>query len=485
MIKKQRKMALANRRELYLPARFAWEERQVTGSMDGSVKNMTEGNSYRLILEFAIPVFLSQLFQQFYNTADTLIVGKFLGTEALAAVSSSGTLIFLMISFFVGTSMGAGVVISRYFGAGEYGRVSKAVHNTVALGLACGAFLTVAGVIFTPTFLRWMDTDPDVLPQAVEYFRFYFLGALAVVEYNNCKSIMNALGDSKRPLYYLIFSSILNIVLDLLFIGVFRWGVWSAAVATTVSQAASMVLCLIHLGKKGTIYQLQLSKLRFEGRILKEIIYYGLPSGVQNSVIALANVIVQTNINSFGKLATAAYGTYAKIEGFAFLPINSFTMALTTFTSQNLGARKYDRAKQGSRFGIATSVILAELIGIGIFLAAPWLMKLFTEDPEVIAIGVRQARTEALFYCLLAFSHAVAAVCRGAGKAFVPMGVMLAVWCVLRIAYITIVMGISHELVYIYWAYPLTWGISSVIFSLYYHFSDWLHGFERQEKKAA
>ena len=452
--------------------------------MNGNVKDMTVGNSYRLILEFAFPVFLSQLFQQFYNTADTLIVGKFLGTEALAAVSSSGTLIFLMVSFFVGTAMGAGVVISRYFGAGEYDRVSRAIHTTVMLGLVCGVFLTVTGVILTPTFLRWMDTDPDVLPQAVEYFRVYFLGALAVVEYNNCKSIMNALGDSKRPLYYLIFSSVLNIILDILFIGIFHWGVWSAAAATTLSQAASMVLCLIHLSKKGTFYQLQLKKMRFDGRMLKEIIYFGFPSGIQNSVIGFANVIVQTNINSFGKLATAAYGSYAKIEGFAFLPITSFTMALTTFTSQNLGAKKYDRAKKGSRFGIVTSVILAELIGVGIYCGAPWLMGMFTDNPEVIAVGVRQARIEALFYFLLAFSHAVAAVCRGAGKAFVPMAIMLAVWCVLRISYITAAMHFVHELNYIYWAYPLTWGISSVIFLFYYLCSDWIHGFEHGEMRS-
>lgn len=442
---------------------------------------MTVGNSYRLILEFAFPVFLSQLFQQFYNTADTLIVGKFLGTEALAAVSSSGTLIFLMVSFFVGTAMGAGVVISRYFGAGEYDRVSRAIHTTVMLGLVCGVFLTVTGVIFTPAFLRWMDTDPDVLPQAVEYFRVYFLGALAVVEYNNCKSIMNALGDSKRPLYYLIFSSVLNIILDILFIGIFHWGVWSAAAATTLSQAASMVLCLIHISKRGTFYQLQLKKLRFDGRMLKEIIYFGFPSGIQNSVIGFANVIVQTNINSFGKLATAAYGSYAKIEGFAFLPITSFTMALTTFTSQNLGAKKYGRVKKGSRFGIVTSVILAELIGVGIYCGAPWLMEMFTDNPEVIAGGVWQARIEALFYFLLAFSHAVAAVCRGAGKAFVPMAIMLAVWCVLRISYITAAMHFAHELNYIYWAYPLTWGISSIIFLCYYLCSDWIHGFEHGE----
>lgn len=442
---------------------------------------MTEGNSYRLILEFAFPIFLSQLFQQLYNTVDTLIVGKYLGTEALAAVSSSGTLIFLMTSFFIGTATGAGVVISRYFGAGEYERVSKGIHTTVALGLVCGIFLTIVGVVFTPTFLRWMDTDPDVLPQAVEYFRFYFLGALAVVEYNNCKGIMNALGDSKRPLYYLMVSSVLNIVLDFLFIGVFHWGVWSAAAATTLSQAVSMILCLMHLGKKGTFYQLKLSILRFDGRMLKEIVYYGFPSGIQNSVIGLANVIVQTNINSFGKLATAAYGSYAKIEGFAFLPVTSFTMALTTFTSQNLGARKYERAKKGSRFGIFATVLLAELIGAVIYLGAPGLIGMFSDNPEVIAIGTRQARIEALFYFLLAFSHAVAAVCRGAGKAVVPMGIMLAIWCVLRISYITIAMQIVHELKYIYWAYPLTWGTSSVIFLIYYRFSDWIHGFEHKK----
>ena len=304
-----------------------------------TVKKMTQGNPYKLILEFTLPIFLSQVFQQLYNTADSLIVGRFLGTEALAAVSSSGTLIFLMISFFVGTSQGAGVVIARYFGAGNHEKVSRAVHTTVLLGVICGLVLTAAGVVFTPVFLRWMDTDPDVLPQAVEYFRYYFMGVLAVVEYNNCKDIMTALGDSRRPLYYLVFSSVLNIVLDLLFIGGFGWGVWSAAAATTISQAASMVLCLIHLSKKGTIYQLQIRKMRLDPAMMKEIIHFGFPSGVQNSVIGLANVIVQANVNSFGKVATAAYGSYSKIEGFAFLPIMSFNMALTTFTSQKSGCR--------------------------------------------------------------------------------------------------------------------------------------------------
>lgn len=451
--------------------------------MDGSTMDMTRGKPWRLITAFAIPVLLSQVFQQLYNTADALIVGRFLGDEALAAVSSSGTLIFLIISFFTGMSMGASVTISRYFGAGDYARVSRAIHTNVLLAILCGIVLTVFGVALTPTFLRWMGTDPDVLPEAISYFRYYFFGILAVVMYNTCKGIMNALGDSRRPLYYLILSSLVNIVLDLLFIAVFHWGVWSAAAATTISQAVSMVLCLIHLTKKGTIYQVRLRDLRLDREMLGQIFRYGLPSGVQNSVIGFANVIVQSNINSFGKLAMAAYGAYSKLEGFAFLPVTSFTMALTTYVSQNLGAGEYDRAKKGSRFGIITSLLLAELIGVLMYLFAPQLTAIFTETPEVIALGVEQARTISLFYCLLAFSHAVASVCRGAGKAFVPMTIMLVFWCVVRIAYITTVMHFVHDIQYIYWAYPITWSLSSIVYLIYYHFSDWVHGFEKKSQK--
>ena len=451
--------------------------------MDGSTMDMTRGKPWRLITAFAIPVLLSQVFQQLYNTADALIVGRFLGDEALAAVSSSGTLIFLIISFFTGMSMGASVTISPYFGAGDYARVSRAIHTNVLLAILCGIVLTVFGVALTPTFLRWMGTDPDVLPEAISYFRYYFFGILAVVMYNTCKGIMNALGDSRRPLYYLILSSLVNIVLDLLFIAVFHWGVWSAAAATTISQAVSMVLCLIHLTKKGTIYQVRLRDLRLDREMLGQIFRYGLPSGVQNSVIGFANVIVQSNINSFGKLAMAAYGAYSKLEGFAFLPVTSFTMALTTYVSQNLGAGEYDRAKKGSRFGIITSLLLAELIGVLMYLFAPQLTAIFTETPEVIALGVEQARTISLFYCLLAFSHAVASVCRGAGKAFVPMTIMLVFWCVVRITYITTVMHFVHDIQYIYWAYPITWSLSSIVYLIYYHFSDWVHGFEKKAEK--
>lgn len=443
-----------------------------------SVKDMTQGNPYSQIIAFALPIFLSQVFQQLYNTADTLIVGRFLGTNALAAVSSSGTLIFLLVSFFNGTSMGAGVVVSKYFGAKDNDKISRAIHTNIVFSLLCGVVLTLVGVFLTPTFLVWMKTDPDVLPEAIEYFRYYFLGSLAMIMYNACRGIMSALGDSKRPLYYLIFSSLLNVALDVLFVAGFGWGVWSAAVATVLSQAASVVLCLRHLLVKDQIYSIQLKKLRIDKAMLLEILRYGLPAGVQNSVIAFANTIVQTQINSFGKYATAAYGTHGKIEGFAFLPIVSFNMAISTFISQNLGAGLHDRVKQGARFGIVAAVLIAELVGVLCYIFAPQLIGLFDSNAEVIRLGTMQARTVSLFFFLLAYSHSIAAVCRGAGKAFVPMFIMLGVWCVLRICYIAYVSHTFGELSYIYWAYPITWAISSVMYLIYYLKGDWIHGFD-------
>lgn len=452
---------------------------------NSSTCNMTTGAPWRQITAFALPVLLSQVFQQLYNTVDALIVGKFLGDGALAAVTSSGPLIFLLISFFEGLTLGAGVAISRYFGAGDHARVERAVHTNILVSAISGLLLTGLGVWLTPHILRWMDTDPEVLPDAIEYFRYYFTGVLAVVLYNACKSVMNALGDSRRPLYYLLLSSAINVVLDLLFIAGFGWGVWSAAVATTVSQAISMILCLIHLSGPRAAFRLQWRKLRIDRALFGEIVRYGLPSGVQNSVISLANVVVQANINTFGKLAVAACGTYSKLEGFAFLPITSFTMALTTYTGQNLGAREYDRAKKGARFGILCAITVAELIGLALYILMPQLARLFSETPEVIRMATRQARTIAPFFCLLAYSHAVASVLRGAGKAVVPMLVMLGVWCVLRITYITLIMRVTHELLFIYLAYPITWTISSILYFLYYHFSDWIHGFEKKDGRGS
>ena len=447
----------------------------------GDTVLLTEGNPKKMMLSFAFPVFLSQLFQQLYNTADAWIVGHYLGDRAFAAVASSGSLVFLFISFFIGLSMGAGVVISRFFGAGDRENVSRAVHTNVLMSLLCGILLGTVGVLLTPSILRLMKTDPDVLPLSISYFRYFFIGAPAMVMYNSLKGVMNAVGDSRRPLYYLMFSSALNIFLDWLFVGPCGFDIRWAAIATAISQTASALLCLKQLRKKGTVYRLSLRRLRINGAILKDILRLGIPSGVQNSVIGLANVLVQTNINTFGDTAMAACGAYSRIEGFAFLPITSFSMAITTFISQNLGAKQYERTRKGARFGILTSVLMAEMIGLTIFVFARPMISAFVDEPESIQIGILQCRIESLFFCLLAFSHCIAAVCRGAGKAFIPMFVMLSVWCVLRVTVITIAMHFSHSIILLFWVYPLTWFISSVIYLMYYLFSDWIHGFEKKQ----
>jgi putative MATE family efflux protein len=320
-----------------------------------------------------------------------------------------------------------------------------------------------------------------VLPQSITYFKVYFYGAIAVVLYNISVGILQAVGDSRHPLYYLIFSASLNVALDLLFIGVFKKGVGAAAAATSISQGVSALLCLIRLLRTKEVYRVALKEIRFHKGMLFQILKYGLPSGVQNSVIAIANVIVQSHINAFGDNAMAACGTYSRVEGFAFLPITCFSMSLTTFIGQNLGAKQFDRAKAGAKFGIFCSVIMAEIIGVAIWLFAPACISLFTDSEEVIALGTRQARTESLFYCLLAFSHCIAGICRGAGKANVPMFIMLACWCVIRIIYISIAVSFIGSIGVIYWAYPITWGLSSVIFLVYYLCSDWVHAFERKE----
>ncbi|MBQ1397157.1 MAG: MATE family efflux transporter [Clostridia bacterium] len=447
----------------------------------GDTVLLTEGNPKKMMLSFAFPVFLSQLFQQLYNTADAWIVGHYLGDRAFAAVASSGSLVFLFISFFIGLSMGAGVVISRFFGAGDRENVSRAVHTNVLMSLLCGILLGTVGVLLTPSILRLMKTDPDVLPLSISYFRYFFIGAPAMVMYNSLKGVMNAVGDSRRPLYYLMFSSALNIFLDWLFVGPCGFDIRWAAIATAISQTASALLCLKQLRKKGTVYRLSLRRLRIHGAILKDILRLGIPSGVQNSVIGLANVLVQTNINTFGDTAMAACGAYSRIEGFAFLPITSFSMAITTFISQNLGAKQYERTRKGARFGILTSVSMAEMIGLTIFVFARPMISAFVDEPESIQIGILQCRIESLFFCLLAFSHCIAAVCRGAGKAFIPMFVMLSVWCVLRVTVITVAMHFSHSIILLFWVYPLTWFISSVIYLMYYLFSDWIHGFEKKQ----
>ena len=448
--------------------------------MDNRQRSLTEGSIWKGILLFALPVFLGNVFQQLYNAFDAWCVGNYIGDDALAAVSSSGSLIFMMVSFFNGVSMGAGVVIARAFGAKQHEDMRKAIHTAIAFGLVTGAILTVAGVALTPTILRWMGTPADVLPQSISYFRYYFCGALFVVMYNIFVGILHAVGDSRHPLYYLIISATVNIVLDLLFVAGLGLGVGSAAIATTISQGISALLCFIHLLRTKEVYKVHLKEIRFHKKSLVDIVRYGLPSGVQNSVIALANVVVQSNINSFGKAAMAGCGSYSKLEGFVFLPVTCFTQALSTFVGQNLGAGKHDRVKKGAAFGVTCCCLMAECIGVVSYWLAPQLIGFFSETQEAINFGVSHMRTICLFYFLLAFSHSIASVMRGAGKATVPMFTMLGCWCLFRVSYITVAVKLVNQLTTVSWAYPITWTLSSIVFLIYFLKADWIHNFDRE-----
>ena len=444
-----------------------------------SAKLMTEGSIWKRIVAFAIPLFWGNLFQQLYNTADSLIVGNFLGSSPLAAVSSSGNLIFLMVGLFNGIAIGSGVIVAKYYGARDIPNLQKSIHTTIGFGLICGVILTIVGIIAAPQILVLMGTPEAVLPNSITYFRIYFTGSLAFVMYNFFVGILQSVGDSTHPLIYLIVSSVTNIILDLVLIAGLGFGVGAAAFATVISQFLSAILCMVQLLHSPEEFRLHLNRINLDSYMLRQIISYGLPAGLQNSIISLANVFVQANINQFGEMAVAGCGSYMKIQGFGFLPITCFALALTTFISQNLGAKQYDRAKKGARFGVLCSITIAELIGIIIYVAAPVLITAFNRDPDVVHYGVMQSRTIALFYCLLAFSHCIAAILRGSGNASVPMIVMLCDWCLFRVSYITVTVRILPDIRVIFWAYPLTWGISSVIFLYLFLRGKWVYGFEK------
>ncbi|MCQ2519467.1 MAG: MATE family efflux transporter [Lachnospiraceae bacterium] len=429
---------------------------------------MTEGSISRRILLFALPIFLGQLLQQLYNVVDSVVVGNFLGKEALAAVSSTGSLIFLMVGFINGLFTGAGVIVGNRYGAKDYDSVHIAVHTAMAFGLIMGGVLVVIGVFGSPMILRLMGTPDDVFPNSVLYLRIIFLGGIGNVMYNTCCGVFQAMGDSKHPLYYLICSSVTNIILDMRFVIVFKWGIAGAATATIISQCLSAYLAFYKLTRVEGPHRVEVKKIRIDVPTLRQELKIGFPTGIQNSVIAIANVIVQSNINAFGSIAMAGSGSYFKLEGFAFLPINSFCVALTSFTSQNLGAGNLERAKKGARFGIASSLVLVETIAILLFIFAKPCLSIFSQDPNVLEYGALQIHTESLFYFLLAYSHCMASVLRGAGRTSVPMFVMLGCWCLFRITYITIAVKMFPVIQTIFWAYPITWSLSSIIFTVYY-----------------
>ena len=440
--------------------------------------DLTKGSIAKGLVQFTIPVIFGQILQQLYSIADAWVLGNYADNTAFAAVSSTNSLIFLMIGLFNGTAIGGGVVISRYFGAKDEKGVEMAIHTNVLFGLIASVLVTLAGLFLIPQMIKLMKVPEDVLPQSLLYFRIYFAGSATVILYNVFTSIMRALGDSIHPLYYLAFSSVVNVVLDLLLVAKFHQGVAGAAFATVLSQGLSMLLCLMRMRKSKDYTRISWKKIKWYPKMMKKVIQQGLPAGIQNSVISIGNVVIQTNINAFGEFAMTGSGAHSKIEGFVFIPITSMVLTLPTFISQNLGAKEYDRAKKGALFGILTSVILAEGIGLIVYVFSPQLIHIFAKSEEAVRYGVIQERIMTLFYGLMAFSHSATGVLRGSGRSIVPMVTMLGIWCGVRVLYVTIAIQIIPVFQTICWAYPLTWGLSSIVFLIYLLKSNWLHTYD-------
>jgi len=436
---------------------------------------MTEGSIWKVLVRFAVPLLMGTFFQQMYNTVDSLVVGQFCSNESLAAVSSAGSLCHLLVGFCQGLSVGAGVIISSKFGARDHETVDKAVHTTVVFAFCLGILVSIVGVLFTPGILQLMNTPENVMEASTTYFRVYCMGLLGLVMYNTANGIFQALGDSKHPLYYLIFSSILNVVLDLIFVAVLHMDVAGAALATVLAQITSAVIALGHLASGKFIIQLKFSKLKADKSLVRQIFALGMPGGIQNSVTSLANVVIQGYINGFGDIVMAGVGAYTKIEGFIFIPMMCLGMALTTFIGQNLGAGKVDRVRKGVKIGLGIDVAIAAVFSLIYLIFAEPMVSMFSDDPNVIEAGVITAVVSAPFYALLAFSNGAGAVMRGAGQAVVPMFVMLGGWCALRVIYMAVVTKFASSLAVVMAVYPITWTVTAVIFGFIMLRGKWIN----------
>jgi len=435
---------------------------------------MTEGAIWKKILLFSIPLILGNLFQQLYNTVDSIIVGNYIGSNALAAVGSGSSFINLLIGFCVGASAGAGVVISQAYGAQDEERVHKAVHTTIAIAIVCGIVVTVAGIILAPVVHKMMNTPVEVYQDAVSYLRVYFGGMLFSVVYNLAAGILNAVGNSKRSLIYLMVAAFSNIILDLFFVVVLKMGVIGVALATDISQFLSCVFIIGYLMKTNEVYKLKLCEIKFYDGLVSKIIKIGLPTGIQNIVIAVSNVIIQSGINSFGAVVMAGFTSYVKIDGFNFLPLMSFSMAATTFTGQNIGAGKIDRVKKGMKVSLAMGMGYAMATGVLLFNLAPYAMGIFTKDPEVVACGVYLMKFFCPFYWILAFIHVMAGTIRGTGKTLPPMIIILVSLCLFRIIWIATVVPLIGELYGLIMVYPLSFVVGAILTILYAKFGKWM-----------
>lgn len=434
---------------------------------------MTEGVIWKQLIFFSIPLLIGNLFQQLYNTVDSVVVGRFIGDEALAAVSSSNSLINLIIGMFMGIAVGAGVLISQYYGGGNAEKMSWAVHTSIALCIVGGVLLTVIGVAFSPSILKWMKTPDEVMANSVLYFRIFFLGSLFNLLYNMGAGILRAVGDSIRPLYYLCAASVVNIVLDILFVSQLHMGVEGVAYATVISQLLSAALTLFALCRTNDIYRLDIKKIKIDFRMMKRILELGIPSGVQQSIISLSNVIVQANVNLYGAMAMAGFGAYNKIDGFVVLPLQSFCMAATTFTGQNIGAGKPERVKKGVKQGMIICLIYTVVISIALFLESRTILSIFSDEPGVIRYGMITMIIMVPFYVLLSIHQILMGTLRGAGKSMQTMLISVGNMCVLRMIYINLIVPFFPSYEAVMWGYPITWVTTVLMDFIYMKKGNW------------
>ncbi len=437
--------------------------------------DITNGVIWKQLLLFFFPILFGTFFQQLYNTVDAVIVGQFVGKEALAAVGgSTSVLINTFIGFFVGLSSGATVVISQFYGGGRHDKVSRAVHTAAALCLIMGAFFMAAGLIGAPAALQAMGTPAEIMENSVSYLRVYFAGILFPLIYNMGSGILRAVGDSKHPLYFLIICCITNLILDVLFVAIFRWGVAGAAIATLISQAVSAVLILVSLGRTDQSYHFNPKQICLDIPILKDIIRIGLPAGFQSVMYSASNIIIQSSINTFGTNIVAAWTAYGKIDAMFWMVMGAFGTSITTFVGQNFGAQKYHRIRQSVRicFSIAmgTTIVLSVLL----YFAGPYIYQLFTSDTAVISEGMKILRTLVPFYFTYVSIEIFAGAVRGTGDSIIPMLMTCVGVCVLRAVWIVVAVPLSHTIQTVVLSYPITWGTTSLMFIAYYLQGGWL-----------
>lgn len=443
-------------------------------SQNISARNITEGVIWKQLLFFFFPILLGTFFQQMYNTVDTIIVGRFVGTEALAAVGSTGALISLLNGFFIGLSSGATVLVSQFFGANDLPGVRKAVHTGVGLALVLGLMISFLGLFFGPQILRLMKTPADCLDGAVTYCRIFFSGAVASMVYNMGAGILRAMGDSKRPMIFLIITCFVNIFLDIFCVVVLKMGIAGAALATVLSQAISAVLVLLVLMKLPEEYALKLSRIQIHPVLLRRILQVGLPAGLQFVTFDLANLLIQSGINSFGSATIAAFTAYAKADMLTWMISGAFGVAITTFVGQNYGAQKYDRIHKSVRICLAMGVALIGTSSTVIILCRHFILGVFSADPEVIRLGAWLMLWVVPFNAFFVPVEVCGGAMRGVGYSVLPTAITSICVCVFRVLWLFLVVSRFHTLEMLMMCYPISWILADIAFLITYRRGNWL-----------